>query len=88
VTKVHDERLKRALELLSETGERPITFADLRAAGIENPAATVYELELAGEPIEHVRGGVRLGTGPRAVSSESARRRSRWSRRAQRGPDA
>jgi hypothetical protein len=87
VTKVHDQRLRRALELLSET-DRPMTFADLRAAGVENPAATVYELELAGEPIEHVRGGVRLGAGPRAVSSESARRSSRWSRRAGRGRDA
>jgi hypothetical protein len=87
VTKVHDQRLRRALELLSES-DRPMTFADLRAAGVENPAVTVYDLELAGEPIEHVRGGVRLGAGPRAVSSESARRSSRWSRGAGRGPDA
>jgi hypothetical protein len=88
VSSFHDERLKRALGLLSETGDRPMTFDDLRAAGIENPAATIYELEIAGEPIEHVRGGVRLGAGPRTVSSESPRRRSRWSRRAPRPPGA
>lgn len=57
-----DERAQHALRLLQEAGERPLSFSELKGAGVENPAQVVYELELAGQPIERSPAGIRLAT--------------------------
>jgi biotin operon repressor len=56
---------EKALRVLREAGERPVSVAELRERGIPNPASVIYELELAGFAIDrvHRRGrllGVRL----------------------------
>ena len=84
---VHDERLRRALKVLDEAGDEPVTFAELRAAGVDDPAATVYELELAGEPIEHLRAAVRLGPSAPTAPDTPRRRRLRLMRRHSRRSD-
>lgn len=57
---VYHERAQAALEVLGTAGARPVTLGELRAAGVANPAQTIYELELAGHLIEHSRLAVRL----------------------------
>jgi hypothetical protein len=47
----YTHRLERALATLEKADGRPVTYDDLEAAGVEQPAQTVYELEVAGEPI-------------------------------------
>jgi hypothetical protein len=42
------------LEILRAARGEPVTFAELRERGIENPATLCYELEIAGLPITHV----------------------------------
>jgi hypothetical protein len=82
-----DAQQQRLLELLRHAGGRPVTIADLRAAGIDFPAAVVSELELAGYAIDrvHERGsqvGVRLLEPERLdLASPSSRRRWPWTRR-------
>jgi hypothetical protein len=44
----------RLLDILRAAAGEPVTFAELRARGIENPATLCYELEIAGLPITHV----------------------------------
>jgi hypothetical protein len=44
-------RLLRALE---EADRRPVSIAELERAGIAHPGTLIYELEVAGESIEHV----------------------------------
>jgi biotin operon repressor len=56
------------LRVLREAGDRPVSLPELRERGIANPAATIYELELAGYEIDRVHRhgrliGVRLGPG-------------------------
>jgi hypothetical protein len=65
-----DEQLKVALAALQQAGADWLTFAALRAAGIRRPAACIYELELAGHPIERGPDGVRLATGERKPPPE------------------
>jgi hypothetical protein len=49
-----DGEQSRMLEILRAARGRPVTFAELRSRGIENPAVLCYELEIAGLPITHV----------------------------------
>jgi len=48
-----------ALDALRAAGGEPVSYAQLRDAGVEFPASVVAELELAGVEIERCRGGVR-----------------------------
>lgn len=50
-----DELQARVVERLRAAGGAPVSFAELRAMGIENPALLGYELAAAGLPIEQVR---------------------------------
>lgn len=54
-----DNELAAALELLMGANG-PVSFADLRAAGVAHPAHSIYELQLAGHNIQQVPGGVHL----------------------------
>jgi biotin operon repressor len=54
------------LRALRDAGDRPVSLVELRERGIVNPAAVIYELELAGVEIDRVHRhgrllGVRLG---------------------------
>jgi len=71
------------LRVLRDAGDRPVSLPELRERGIGNPAAVIYELELAGWEIDRVHRqgrlvGVRLaaGAGPRP----STRRNGRFGR--------
>ena len=44
------------MSVLRRAGGRPVTYAELREAGVELPASVVSELELAGIPIERCFG--------------------------------
>jgi biotin operon repressor len=64
---------------LRDAGDRPVSLAELRERGIANPAAVIYELELAGYEIDRVHRhgrlvGVRLD-GSAEPRPEAARRR-------------
>jgi hypothetical protein len=50
------------MSVLRRTGGAPVSYAELRRAGVELPASVVSELQLQGVPIEHCHGvgGVRL----------------------------
>jgi biotin operon repressor len=55
------------LRALRDAGDRPVSLPELRERGIGNPAAVIYELELAGYQIDRVHRhgrllGVRLGS--------------------------
>ncbi len=50
-----DEEQARLLEILTGAGGGPVSFDELRARGIENPATLAYELEIAGLAIEQVQ---------------------------------
>ncbi len=65
------------LELLHGRAGAPVSFDELREAGIEFPASVAVELELAGAPIErvHVRGG---GAQRLAVRLDPARASEPW----------
>lgn len=45
------------IKTLRRAGQTPVTYAELRKAGIELPASVISELELAGMPIERCYGG-------------------------------
>jgi hypothetical protein len=49
-----DAQQRRLLERLRKAGDQPVAFAELRAGGIDFPAAIVSELELNGYVIERV----------------------------------
>lgn len=49
-----DPQQRRLLELLREAAGQPVAFAELRAGGIDFPAAVVSELELNGYGIDRV----------------------------------
>jgi biotin operon repressor len=67
------------IRALRDAGDRPISLAELRERGIANPAAVIYELELAGYEIDRVHRhgrllGVRLN-GPAEPRPEPGRSR-------------
>ena len=47
-------RQDTVLRVLRDAGDRPVSLPELRERGIANPAAVIYELELAGYAIERV----------------------------------
>jgi biotin operon repressor len=60
------QRQEALLRVLRDAGDRPVGIPELREQGIANPAATIYELEIAGYEIDRVYRhgrlvGVRLG---------------------------
>ena len=76
-----DTQQERLLERLRQAGEQPVAFAELRAGGIDFPAAVVSELALNGYAIERVYDegrmvGVRLLT-PEPPQAPAPHRRRR-----------
>jgi hypothetical protein len=59
------------LERLRDAGGVPVTFAELRADGIDSPAVVIGELELNGYAIERVYEHGRL-LGARLLEAEAA----------------
>ncbi|HEX2105219.1 MAG TPA: helix-turn-helix domain-containing protein [Solirubrobacteraceae bacterium] len=60
------QRQETLLKALRDAGDRPVSLRELRERGIANPAAMIYELEIAGYEIDRVHRhgrlvGVRLG---------------------------
>jgi hypothetical protein len=60
------QRQEALLKALRDAGDRPVSLPELRERGIANPAAMIYELEIAGYEIDRVHRhgrlvGVRLG---------------------------
>ena len=60
------QRQESLLKALQDAGDRPVSLPELRERGIANPAAMIYELEIAGYEIDRVHRhgrlvGVRLG---------------------------
>jgi hypothetical protein len=49
-----DVQQQRLLERLRRAGGQPVPFSELRAAGVDFPAAVVSELGLAGYAIDRV----------------------------------
>jgi len=73
------QRQEHLLRVLHDAGDRPVSLVELRERGIANPAAVIYELELAGYEIDRVHRhgrllGVRLGS-EREPRVEPGRRR-------------
>ncbi len=61
------QRQETLLKALRDAGDRPLSLPELHERGIANPAAMIYELEIAGYEIDRVHRhgrlvGVRLGT--------------------------
>ena len=76
------QRQDTVLRVLREAGERPVGLPELRELGIANPAAVIYELELAGYDIDRVHShgrliGVRLGRSAQPRPEPGRRRRFR-----------
>jgi hypothetical protein len=82
-----DTQQRRLLERLRQAGDQPVAFAEIRAGGIDFPAAVVSELELNGYAIERVYNqgrlvGVRLVHPDRQEPLAAPRRRRRpWPHR-------
>jgi len=55
-----DRQQELLLETLRRAAGAPVSYADLREAGVDLPASVVSELELAGVAIERCAAGVRL----------------------------
>lgn len=55
--------LTRVLALLESADENALTISELRAQGIATPGQSVYELQLAGYPIERIHHRRRPGGG-------------------------
>ena len=53
-------RQDTVLRVLRDAGDRPVSLPELRERGIPNPAAVIYELELAGYRIDRVHHHGRL----------------------------
>jgi biotin operon repressor len=73
------QRQEALLRVLRDAGDRPVSLAELRERGIANPAAVIYELELAGYEIDRVHRhgrlvGVRLA-GPGGPGGEPRKSR-------------
>jgi len=78
MTGTYTRRLDFVRTALEQAGGRPLTYSELAARGIADPAQAIYELELEGEAVMHVPGGVALA--PRSAvgrSSTEGRRRTR-----------
>jgi hypothetical protein len=45
---------RRVLETLARADRQPVSIRELEQAGIRKPGTLIYELEVAGESIEHV----------------------------------
>lgn len=78
-SRLGQQRQETVLRALRDAGDRPVSLVEMRERGITNPASVVYELELAGHPIDRVYRhgrliGVRLGR-PDAEPPPAARRR-------------
>ena len=54
----------RLLDVFSSCKNRPLTISDLRERGIDRPGEAIYELRLAGYPVERVCAGRRGSTVP------------------------
>src|SRR5438094_2336958 len=52
-----DEQQAQLLDVLRRSGGKPVSYQQLRDAGVEYPASVVSELELAGLPLERVYEG-------------------------------
>ena len=52
-----DEQQAQLLDVLRRFGGKPVSYQQLRDAGIEYPASVVSELELAGLPLERAYEG-------------------------------
>ena len=82
-----DTQQQRLLERLRRAGDQPVAFAELRASGVDFPAAVVSELQLNGYAIDRVyeRGrlvGVRLlKPEPRDIPAAHRRRPRLWRQR-------
>jgi hypothetical protein len=82
-----DTQQQRLLERLRRAGDQPVAFAELRASGVDFPAAVVSELQLNGYAIDRVyeRGrlvGVRLlKPEPRDIPAARRRRLRLWRQR-------
>ena len=64
-----DAQQQRLLVRLRQAGKQPVTFAELRAGGIDFPATVVGELEMHGYAIERVYDHGRL-VGVRLIHRE------------------
>lgn len=49
-----------ALRLLEQAGEHGVTVAEMKQEGLQMPAQALYEVELAGWPLERKDGRTRL----------------------------
>jgi hypothetical protein len=81
-----DTQRQRMLERLRRAGDQPVTFAELRASGIDFPATVVSELQLNGYAIARVYDcgrlvGVRLLKPEPPCTPAAHRRRLRLPRR-------
>ena len=54
------QRQEAVLRALRDAGDRPVSMVELRERGIPTPASVIYELELAGYPIDRVHRHGRL----------------------------
>ena len=76
-----DAQQQRMLERLRAARGEPLALEELKASGIDFPAAVLSELELHGYPVERVYTGARF-VGVRLVEPEGAGapapRRRRW----------
>ncbi len=57
---MYDQRREAAIKLLRAANPRPVGIDDLKAAGVGGPGTVIYELELAGQPVERVHRHGRL----------------------------
>jgi hypothetical protein len=81
-----DRRRQELLQILREAGKQPLTYRDLEAFGIRQPANLIYELELIGQPVERVfrnrASGTKALVGFRLKADEQTvptpARRSHW----------
>jgi hypothetical protein len=72
----HTRRLAVLRTALEQANGRPLTYSELAARGVDKPAQAIYELELDGERLLHVAGGVVLTPrAPPEPSRDRARRR-------------
>ncbi len=59
-SRIGQQRQEAVLRRLRDAGDRPVSLVEMREAGIVNPASAIYELELAGYPIDRVHRHGRL----------------------------
>ena len=72
----HTRHREFARTVLRQAQGKPVTYAELAGRGIDKPAQAVYELELEGEAIVHVAGGVALA--PRSIAPLAGGGRDRY----------